>query len=180
MWDQWAHKLPVDKARKSYLECCTIQVILMRVMKGHHQCWQNIRPEKEHSTQLLAFGRLLANHPDMKNGPLAIKLVLVGGCRNKEDRARVDSLRSLAKELDILVRWRVFDVNPSRWKSWLIDSAYLPSGQGNVEFVVNASHSTILSWLSRAGIGLSTMIDEHFGINVVEFLVGSFLSTQDW
>ena len=29
----------------------------------------------------------------------------------------------------------------------------------------------MLNWLSRASIGLSTMVDEHFGINVVEFMV---------
>ena len=41
----------------------------------------------------------------------------------------------------------------------------------DVEFVVNASYHTVLDWLSRANIGLSTMIDEHFGINIVEFMV---------
>ena len=40
-----------------------------------------------------------------------------------------------------------------------------------MEFVINASHSEVLGWLSRASIGLSTMVDEHFGINVVEFMV---------
>ena len=29
----------------------------------------------------------------------------------------------------------------------------------------------MLSYLSRASLGLSTMVDEHFGINVVEFMV---------
>lgn len=29
----------------------------------------------------------------------------------------------------------------------------------------------MLAWLSKASIGLSTMVDEHFGINVVEFMV---------
>ena len=41
----------------------------------------------------------------------------------------------------------------------------------SVEFVVNAPHKDVLAWLSRASIGLSTMIDEHFGINVVELMV---------
>lgn len=43
--------------------------------------------------------------------------------------------------------------------------------QDFVEFVVNAPYSVILEWLSKASIGLSTMVDEHFGINVVEFMV---------
>jgi alpha-1,2-mannosyltransferase len=32
----------------------------------------------------------------------------------------------------------------------------------------------MLNWLSRASIGLSTMVDEHFGINIVEFMVRFF------
>ena len=42
--------------------------------------------------------------------------------------------------------------------------------QDHVEFVLNAPFSSVLDWLSRASIGLSTMVDEHFGINVVEFM----------
>lgn len=32
----------------------------------------------------------------------------------------------------------------------------------------------MLGWLARASVGLSTMVDEHFGINVVEFMVCIF------
>ena len=46
--------------------------------------------------------------------------------------------------------------------------------QDQVQFVTNAPFSEILSLLSRASIGLSTMVDEHFGINVVEFMVCAF------
>lgn len=46
--------------------------------------------------------------------------------------------------------------------------------QNHVQFVVNAPYPEMLAWLSRASIGLSTMVDEHFGINVVELMV-SFL-----
>jgi len=77
-----------------------------------------------------------------------VKLVLVGGCRNDEDTARVDSLRALSRELGVAE---------------------------NVEFVVNASHATVLSWLSRSSVGLSTMVDEHFGINVVEFMAAGVI-----
>lgn len=45
--------------------------------------------------------------------------------------------------------------------------------QDLVSFVVNAPYSTIVENLSQASIGISTMVDEHFGINVVEFMVGS-------
>lgn len=43
--------------------------------------------------------------------------------------------------------------------------------QKQVTFVVNATYPDVLKWLSRASIGLSTMVDEHFGINIVEFMV---------
>lgn len=36
---------------------------------------------------------------------------------------------------------------------------------------MNAPYPRILDLLSQATVGLNTMIDEHFGINVVEFMV---------
>ena len=47
--------------------------------------------------------------------------------------------------------------------------------QNHVQFVVNAPYPEMLAWLSRASIGLSSMVDEHFGINVVELMVRSGL-----
>jgi alpha-1,2-mannosyltransferase len=47
--------------------------------------------------------------------------------------------------------------------------------QSQVEFIVNASYGDILAWLARASVGLSTMVDEHFGINIVEFMVRFYL-----
>lgn len=38
---------------------------------------------------------------------------------------------------------------------------------------MNASYPLVLDWLSKASVGLSTMVDEHFGINVVEFMVSA-------
>jgi hypothetical protein len=43
--------------------------------------------------------------------------------------------------------------------------------QDHVEFVVNAPYPRILELLGHASVGLNTMVDEHFGINVVEFMV---------
>lgn len=100
------------------LPVCTLFVI----------CGPNIllRPEKEHSTQLQAFKALLANHPELKSGQSSVKLVLIGGCRNEEDTSRVDGLKSLAKDLNVSVRCRVFDVKDRPWI--LIDplSTFLP------------------------------------------------------
>lgn len=45
--------------------------------------------------------------------------------------------------------------------------------QDSTEFIVNAPYTAVLSWLSRSSIGLSTMVDEHFGINVVEYMVST-------
>jgi alpha-1,2-mannosyltransferase len=36
---------------------------------------------------------------------------------------------------------------------------------------VNAPYSRILELLGEASIGLNTMVDEHFGINIVEYMV---------
>ena len=49
--------------------------------------------------------------------------------------------------------------------------------QEYVDFVVNAPYPRILELLGEASIGLNTMVDEHFGINVVEFMVSPIFST---
>ncbi|KAF9568744.1 mannosyltransferase [Agrocybe pediades] len=107
------------------------------------------RPEKDHRAQLQAFALLLKQHPEcIKNDDQRVKLVLVGGSRNEGDERRISELRKLAKNLDI---------------------------EANVEFVINASYPDVLDWLSKASIGLSTMVDEHFGINVVEFMAAGVI-----
>ncbi|GLB38552.1 putative ALG11 mannosyltransferase N-terminus [Lyophyllum shimeji] len=109
------------------------------------------RPEKDHAAQVQAFACLLKSHPEhvaAQNGAAGVKLVLLGGSRNKEDAARVDSLRQLAKELGI---------------------------ENHVQFIVNAPFPDMLRWLSRASIGMNTMVDEHFGINVVEYMAAGVI-----
>ncbi|PFH54018.1 glycosyltransferase family 4 protein [Amanita thiersii Skay4041] len=102
------------------------------------------RPEKDHATQLRSFQKLLLKHQEYASSdPRGIKLVLIGGSRNEGDAERVNSLRKLAQELEIHER---------------------------VEFIINASYPVVLDWLRRSSIGFSTMVDEHFGINVVEFM----------
>jgi len=104
------------------------------------------RPEKDHKAQLLSLASLFASHPEYRASH--VKLVLIGGSRNAEDAARVGVLRSLAQELKI---------------------------EEFVEFVVNAPYSAVLDWLGKASIGLSTMVDEHFGINIVEFMAAGVI-----
>lgn len=122
-----------------------------------------LSPEKDHATQLRSFCQLLQIHPKYATGPNSVKLVLVGGSRNAADAARVDDLRELARQLGIEVR-----------RTFLTQQAqpYLP--QDHVEFVINASYPVVLDWLRRSSIGFSTMVDEHFGINIVEFMACGF------
>lgn len=40
-----------------------------------------------------------------------------------------------------------------------------------MEFAVNIPYADVKTYLSRASIGLHSMVDEHFGITVVEFMV---------
>ncbi|KAJ2933834.1 hypothetical protein H1R20_g3288, partial [Candolleomyces eurysporus] len=47
--------------------------------------------------------------------------------------------------------------------------------QPYVDFIVNAPYATVLEWLSKASIGLSTMQDEHFGINIVEYMAAGVI-----
>ena len=58
-----------------------------------------------------------------------------------------------------------------RYLTCLVCTKIVFLSQAHVDFVVNASYPAVLDWLSKASIGLSTMVDEHFGINIVEFLV---------
>ena len=132
-------KIPFEREGKSYLEYCAIQVQFHLTPRSMLEL-RCFRPEKDHPAQLRAFAQLLADQPTYSS----VKLVLLGGARNADDRARVQSLKDLAEELKITP---------------------------HVEFIINASYPDMLRWLSKASIGLSTMVDEHFGINVVEFMV---------
>uniref|UniRef100_A0A1I8JN62 GDP-Man:Man(3)GlcNAc(2)-PP-Dol alpha-1,2-mannosyltransferase n=1 Tax=Macrostomum lignano TaxID=282301 RepID=A0A1I8JN62_9PLAT len=99
------------------------------------------RPEKDHPLQLRAFAKFLQLAP--KEVADKASLVLIGGCRNDEDSARVDRLRCLAEELSI---------------------------EDRVRFQVNAPHSELRTWLEKARIGLHSMRDEHFGIGIVDMM----------
>jgi alpha-1,2-mannosyltransferase len=61
------------------------------------------RPEKDHAMQLRALEALFREHPEYKNGPSSIRLVLIGGVRNEGDASRVEGLRKLANEIGIAV-----------------------------------------------------------------------------
>ena len=70
-------------------------------------------------------------------------LRVVGGCRGAADEARLASLRALAAELRV---------------------------EDSVEFHVDVPFAALRELLAGATAGLHTMVDEHFGICVVEYM----------
>ncbi|KAM6945499.1 GDP-Man:Man(3)GlcNAc(2)-PP-Dol alpha-1,2-mannosyltransferase [Aplochiton taeniatus] len=99
------------------------------------------RPEKDHRLQIRAFKKLLARRGEGPRGRDALRLVLIGGCRNQEDEDRVLMLRGLCQEMGVADR---------------------------VEFKLNIPFEELKRELGEATIGLHTMWNEHFGIGVVE------------
>ena len=97
-----------------------------------------------------------------------MRLVLVGGVRNEGDSARVEELKELADSLQVSVCSR-----PSRFRFLDFTVLIMQTAQEYVDFVVNAPYPRILEHLGEASIGVNTMVDEHFGINVVEFMVST-------
>lgn len=61
------------------------------------------RPEKDHAGQLRSLAALFEAHPEYRFGSKDVKLVLMGSSRNAEDVARIEKLKTLARELGIEV-----------------------------------------------------------------------------
>lgn len=76
--------------------------------------------------------------------PIGFKLLIIGSCRGIDDEKRVEELEKMAKNLKV---------------------------ESFVEFVVNKNVDFVRKILSEATIGIHTMIDEHFGISLVEMMV---------
>ncbi|KAG8747127.1 asparagine-linked glycosylation protein [Ceratobasidium sp. 414] len=104
------------------------------------------RPEKDQAKQIHSLAQLFESHPEHRSQ--GVRLVLLGSSRNAADAERIVTLQNLVAELKL---------------------------EDSVEFVVNASYDVVLSWLARASIGTNTMVDEHFGINVVEFMAAGLI-----
>ena len=97
------------------------------------------RPEKDHKLQLRILATFLRKLSSQE--AKCVELVLIGSCRNKEDKDRVIKLRQLAKSLHI---------------------------KDNVRFVVGSSFQELKEEVSGATAALHTMWNEHFGIGLVE------------
>lgn len=74
-----------------------------QIIRGRDTDSSLLRPEKEHAAQIRAFKLFLDAHPNLRSGVDFVRLVLVGGCRTKEDEKRVEDLKELAVELGVQV-----------------------------------------------------------------------------
>lgn len=114
------------------------------------------RPEKDHALQIEAFALALRQAEGSGSNLRAIahsRLVLVGGCRTEEDARRVEGLRQMARDLGL--------------------------SDQQCEFHVNVPYSKIKDLLSRAVVGIHTMVDEHFGIGVVEYMASGVIAVAN-
>ncbi|KAE9465175.1 hypothetical protein C3L33_02910, partial [Rhododendron williamsianum] len=98
------------------------------------------RPEKAHALQLEAFSVAIGKIDDGMPRP---RLQFVGSCRNKADEERLQNLKNLAIDLKV---------------------------EEDVEFYKNVMYRDLVRLLGSAVAGIHSMIDEHFGICVVEYM----------
>ena len=77
-----------------------------------------------------------------------LELHLIGGVRNEEDQKLFDDLKIFARQLGV---------------------------EKYVKFLKNGSTEEIMEEFSKAKIGIHTMIDEHFGINLIEMMAAGLI-----
>lgn len=78
-----------------------------------------------------------------------LRLILIGGCRGWEDLERVERLKALSRKLGIADR---------------------------VQWEVDVGHDRKEALLAAGLIGLHTMVEEHFGIGIVEGMAAGLLT----
>lgn len=98
------------------------------------------RPEKAHPLQLEAFSLAIRRLDADMPRPI---LQFVGSCRNKFDEDRLQKLQDKAFELNV---------------------------DGDVQFYKNVMYRDLVRLLGGAVAGMHSMVDEHFGISVVEYM----------
>ncbi|CAA0834416.1 GDP-Man\\x3aMan(3)GlcNAc(2)-PP-Dol alpha-1-2-mannosyltransferase [Striga hermonthica] len=95
-----------------------------------------------HMLQLEAFAVAINN---LEAGVPRPKLQFVGSCRNEADVRRLQHLKDRTNELELEL-------------------------ESDVEFHKNVTYSELVTLLGAATAGIHSMIDEHFGISVVEYM----------
>ncbi|KAK1291889.1 GDP-Man:Man(3)GlcNAc(2)-PP-Dol alpha-1,2-mannosyltransferase [Acorus calamus] len=98
------------------------------------------RPEKDHSLQLKAFALAIQRLDPNMSRP---KLQFVGSCRNKGDLDRLQRLKDKSIEFNL---------------------------EDDVEFHKDIKYRDLVQLLGGAVAGLHSMVDEHFGISIVEYM----------
>jgi alpha-1,2-mannosyltransferase len=103
------------------------------------------RPEKNHKLQLDAYAlaRRAAGADEAGRAVRVSRIKFIGGVRGPDDAALLAELQDYAEQLGLgaAVEWRV-----------------------------NAPHAELVSLLGGAVGGLHSMVEEHFGIGVVEYM----------
>lgn len=108
------------------------------------------RPEKNHRLQLEAYAeaRRRAGEDLAGQAVRVSRLKLIGSCRDAVDRHRLAALQAYATELGI-----------AESLDWCVDVPY----------------TELRQLLGGAVGGLHTMVDEHFGISVVEYMAAGVI-----
>ncbi|TNN19376.1 GDP-Man:Man(3)GlcNAc(2)-PP-Dol alpha-1,2-mannosyltransferase [Schistosoma japonicum] len=108
------------------------------------------RPEKNHELQLDAFHHFLSRQKSREDiEKHQFKLLLIGGCRNDKDYTLVSKLKERASALCL---------------------------GDTVEFHINLPYQKLKDYLGRCSVNLHTMVDEHFGISVVEGMASGLIT----
>ncbi|KAG1347869.1 hypothetical protein COCNU_06G016980 [Cocos nucifera] len=136
-------KIP-ERTRRVYPPCDTSSLEMLPLDRPGKSpiiiSVSQFRPEKAHAVQLEAFSLAVQR---LDNNLPRPKLQFVGSCRNKEDQARLKKLKDRSRELNM---------------------------DDYVEFHQDVMYRELVRLLGGAVAGLHAMIDEHFGISVVEYM----------
>ncbi|KAJ1690210.1 hypothetical protein LUZ63_014365 [Rhynchospora breviuscula] len=140
-------KIP-DRTKRVYPPCDTSSLQMLPLERPTELptfiSIAQFRPEKAHGLQLEAFAlaleRLSSPELEIKRKP---KLQFVGSCRNEDDKRRLQKLKERCTELHL---------------------------DDFVEFHKNVLYRVLVKLLGGAVAGLHSMVDEHFGISVVEYM----------
>lgn len=102
------------------------------------------RPEKDHKMQIDILRRVREQLPNFN-----IKLWLIGGVRNEDDKSLFNGLKNYVNHLGL---------------------------NEHVEFFPNLTSFDVKKRFQMAKIGIHTMKDEHFGISVIEMMSAGLIT----